>query len=92
MKKYTVLRDCHGFQGRYWSKGTVIELADDVTPPKHFKLVSEGSVAKPVAQDLGDILPLSEVGKKPVITTGMSTGLQPPDSVHSLKRHKKHKT
>lgn len=40
-KKYLVLRDNHGFKGRYWTKDDVVEFPDDVTPPKHFELITK---------------------------------------------------
>ena len=34
--KYKVLTDCFGFRGRYWEKGTVVEVSKEENPPKHF--------------------------------------------------------
>jgi hypothetical protein len=36
MKKYKVIRTCHGFKGRLWEEGQIVELEDDETPPSHF--------------------------------------------------------
>ena len=56
-KKWLVLRTNHGFKGRMWLEGQVVEFADDVTPPHHFELITaktkivteESSVVTPVA-------------------------------------------
>jgi hypothetical protein len=38
MKTYEVITTCT-FQRRYWEKGSIAEFADDVAPPRHFKLL-----------------------------------------------------
>jgi hypothetical protein len=35
--KYKVLRNCYGFQGRYWEKGQVVDLDPTSKPPEHFE-------------------------------------------------------
>jgi hypothetical protein len=35
--KYKVLRDCYGFQGKYWKEGEEPDLDPKTNPPKHFK-------------------------------------------------------
>ena len=40
MKKYRVLRNTHGFQGKYWHQDDIVEFEDDVIPPKHFELLT----------------------------------------------------
>jgi len=39
MAKYEVLRDCYGFQGRYWEKGMIVDIDPKDNPPHHFKRV-----------------------------------------------------
>jgi hypothetical protein len=45
MAKYEVLRDCYGFQNRYWEKGVIVEIDPKTNPPKHFKKIEAGSGA-----------------------------------------------
>lgn len=40
MAKYEVLRDCYGFQGRYWEKGEIIDIDPKERPPIHFRLLT----------------------------------------------------
>lgn len=42
MKKYKVIRTCHGFKRRYWEEGTIVELEDNENPPHHFVLLNSG--------------------------------------------------
>ena len=46
MKKYLVLRDCHGFQGKMWRKDQEVQFEDDVEPPRHFQLLDGGIAAR----------------------------------------------
>lgn len=39
MKKYQAVRDSVGFMGRRWRKDDIIDVADDVVVPHHFKLI-----------------------------------------------------
>jgi hypothetical protein len=39
MAQYQVLRDCYGFQGRYWEKGMIVDIDPKDNPPHHFKRV-----------------------------------------------------
>lgn len=45
MAKYQVLRDCYGFQNRYWEKGVIVDIDPKDNPPHHFKLVSDSTIA-----------------------------------------------
>ncbi|RJO64166.1 MAG: hypothetical protein C4540_04610 [Candidatus Omnitrophota bacterium] len=45
MAKYEVLRDCYGFQNRYWEKGEIVEIDPEMNPPKHFKKIKAESAA-----------------------------------------------
>lgn len=46
MAQYRVVRDCYGFQGRYWKKDVVVSLrGDEDGIPRHFELIG----GKPVA-------------------------------------------
>lgn len=44
--KYKVIRDCYGFQNRYWRAGTIVEIPDGIKPPEHFKPVNEVNSSK----------------------------------------------
>ena len=37
MAKYKVLRDCYGFQNRYWEKGEIAEIDPKDNPSQHFE-------------------------------------------------------
>jgi len=39
MKQYKVLRNCWGFQKRYWAEGKIVDLPDDANPPHHFEFI-----------------------------------------------------
>lgn len=41
MTKYKVIRDTHGFQGRYWNQGDIVDLDEAEKPPRHFVPVSD---------------------------------------------------
>lgn len=41
MKKYIIATTCHGYKGRMWEEGQIVELEDDDNPPRHFKLVDD---------------------------------------------------
>lgn len=51
MAKYEVLRDCYGFQGRYWEKGEIVEINPKDNPPHHFKKIEGKSVASVVSSE-----------------------------------------
>ena len=40
MRKFRVLRNTHGFQGKYWHQDDIVEFEDDVVPPRHFELLN----------------------------------------------------
>ena len=44
MKKYIVSRSCHGYKGRMWDEGQIVELEDGSNPPRHFQLIDENSL------------------------------------------------
>ena len=55
MKRYLVLRDTHGFQGRMWKADSRVEFSDDVTPPaRHFKLLDGKEEAQKAERKLED--------------------------------------
>ena len=35
--KYRVLRNCYGFEGRYWQRDDIVELDPKSNPPIHFE-------------------------------------------------------
>jgi hypothetical protein len=39
--KYRVVRDCIGYQNRYWYEGEVVEVPDGESVPRHFVPLSE---------------------------------------------------
>lgn len=75
MKKYLVLRDSHGFQGRYWHKDAIVEFDDDVQPhPKNFQLLDGGPAAKKaqavVVDEKQTLSQLAIKAIKPQLTAG----------------------
>lgn len=50
MAQYKVVRNCYGFQDRYWREGDVVEIDPKENPPHHFQLVEEGESAVPVVE------------------------------------------
>jgi len=54
MKKYIVLCDNHGFQGRYWVKDSEVEFEDDVVPNKHFKLLPNLAAEKKAKETIAE--------------------------------------
>jgi hypothetical protein len=34
--RYRVVRDCAGFRGRFWEKGTIVDIDPSENPPHHF--------------------------------------------------------
>ena len=66
MKKYLVLRTNHGFQGRMWTEGAVVEFDDDVVPhPKNFKLMDGSKQAQAVVEVMEEqAKTLSEIQRK----------------------------
>lgn len=94
MKKYKVLRNCHGFMRRYWEAGQIVELADDAKPPHHFALIDEN--AAPVKDPMAPVPvvgnTLASYQNAPTIKTGMAAGLEkapPPIVGRSRKAVKK---
>ena len=70
MKKYRVLRDNHGFQGRYWKAGKVVEFDDDVIPPKHFLLLDGSPVVQKIVKKIeDDKAALSQIALKSIKPT-----------------------
>lgn len=58
--KYQVIEDCcWGPKGRRWEAGTVVELDDNVKPPRFFKKI-EGEI-KPV-EPVKEVKTYSEIG------------------------------
>ena len=47
MLKYKVVRDCHGFKGRYWTEGEIVDLPEGDNPPRHFVLLSDLGAENP---------------------------------------------
>lgn len=78
--KYKVKQDCYGYKRRYWTAGQIVDLSDNETPPHHFEKVL-GAVVAP--EPPKEVKTLSEIGKPPVITTGMAAGLNNQDTVNN---------
>lgn len=67
MKKFLVLRNCHGFQGRYWYKDDVVEFENDVVPPKHFQILDGQADAKKAEEAVvEEKMALSQLQRKQV--------------------------
>ncbi len=90
MKRYKVIRNCHGFQRRYWEAGKIVELDDNEKPPHHFLLIEEGEVKKvkdPMAPVSVELNTLSSYQTSPTIKTGMAAGLEKmPPAIIGRKR------
>ena len=73
-KKYLVLRDNHGFQGRMWHKDAVVEFDDDVVPPHHFQCLDGKPAAKAaeaaVVEEKAALSQLAIKAVKPLPTAG----------------------
>lgn len=93
MKKYKVLRNCHGFQRRYWTAGDIVELEDDAKPPHHFLEIKEDAspVKDPMAPVPVVLSTLASYQQVPEIKTGMAAGLtkSPPPIVGRKRAVKK---
>ena len=48
MAKYEVIRNCYGFQKRYWEKGQIVDLDPQQKIPRHFKLITDSGPQEPV--------------------------------------------
>lgn len=67
MKKFLVLCDTHGFQGKYWHKDDIVEFEDDVAPPKHFQFLDgRAEVLKANEKIADERTALSQVQRKEV--------------------------
>ena len=79
MKKYKVIRDCHGFQRRHWLKDSIVELDDSENPPHHFVLINEEKAVEikdPMAPVPATLSTLASYHNTPAIKTGMAVGLE----------------
>jgi hypothetical protein len=47
MPRYEVLRDCFGFQRKYWKRGEIVELESGIEVPKYFRRLPDDSPAPP---------------------------------------------
>jgi len=76
MPKYEVLRDCYGFQKRYWRRGDIVEIAEGENPPHHFKRLDGEPVQAPQSSD--EKMALSQMAVQTKIPpTGMAAGFDP---------------
>ncbi len=71
MKQYIVIQDCYvvldGNKPRRYSEGKIIEVRDDVKPPKRFfKKTKESAVVQ------GEGMPLSKATNRLKLNTGMA--------------------
>lgn len=67
MKKYLVLRNTHGFQGRYFHQDDIVEFEDDVVPPHHFQPLSgQAEVLKAEDKIVDEKTALSQMQRKQV--------------------------
>ena len=94
MKKYIVLRTCHGYKGAMYHKDQRVEFDDNDTPPHHFQLISNDEVAKEVEKRIVDEkMALSQLQRKivkPLPTAGQVLGKKVVESkVEKMQRNYK---
>ncbi len=84
MIRYKVARRCHGFKGRMWEEGQIVDLEDNDIPPYHFVRTDESPITEVKTEPL---VALSDMGKIPEVKGGMNAGLEKP--VEPVKRGRK---
>lgn len=75
MTKWKAKYDSHGFLGRYWKEGEIVELEDGIVPNQHFDKLDPNAPVAAVVEVPQDPATMSELQKlrdsqKP--TTGMA--------------------
>ena len=72
--EYKVINSCHGFLGRMWEKGEVVEIDPAMNPPRHFvpleDAVPDPPKPKPHRTEAVELAP----GKQRAVEGGLSTG------------------
>ena len=76
MAKWIVKRTCHGFKGRYWEEGTIVELEDDVNPPNHFERYDSKKIKITEKTEIVDPMKPepSLPGQPPIAKAGFAAG------------------
>jgi hypothetical protein len=65
--KYKVMRDCHGYKGKYWKQDDIVEFDADDTPPRHFLPLDGSPKAKEVLRkDEEEKMALSQLAHKSI--------------------------
>jgi len=78
MAKYQVLRDCYGFQNRYWEKGMIVDIDPKENPPHHFKLI-DGKNPGPKAtegQESKEASTAAEIAREEMLAEAKSRGIK----------------
>jgi len=72
--EYKVINSCHGFLGRMWEKGEVVEIDPAMNPPRHFVPIEDAipDPPKPVPHrtEPVELAP----GKQRAVEGGLATG------------------
>jgi len=85
MKKYRAIVNSHGFLRRYWERGQIVEVEDDVIPPKHFELLQEEIVEE--KEEVEKPIALSQLINKEPVKVGMGAGQEAPvDNAASIRK------
>lgn len=78
MRTFKCVNSCHGYKRRFWNVGETVSVGDDEeNPPRHFVEVNGDA---PVEVKIEEPMSLASMSRQPVITTGMATGLQGPQT------------
>jgi len=72
--KYKVIRNCHGFQNRYWHAGQVVDIPERYNPPHHFEPV-------------GDYTPPEPEKLMPVAMSQLASGRRPGNGLEQSLRN-----
>jgi hypothetical protein len=78
MAKYEVLRDCYGFQNRYWEKGTIVEIDSKDKPPHHFARIGENQAGPEAtkAQKPKEASTAAEIAREELLVEARGRGIK----------------
>lgn len=76
MAKYQVLRDCYGFQNRYWEKGMIVDIDPKENPPHHFKLVSDPTIVSKEKEPHKEASTAVEIAREEMLAEVKSRGIK----------------
>jgi len=79
MAKYKVLRDCYGFQNRYWEKGEIAEIDPKDNPSQHFERMDK----KIVEEETKEVIAPSEIQREELLVEAKGKGIKDADVLNS---------